>query len=232
MAADLRNIIKIDLSYPGISFGYESWALDVYLNILEDHLSFAQEQYRIRAERELNLEGESLGPEEMDINRRLIDVAVETHIPRFFRNGALVQIWGLFESFVTDIARYSGNREKARLSLRDIQANNFRQRTEKYFAGVLRINLPWSAEEWKELQLLQELRNFIAHSNGRVTDLAPDKRKEIHKLVSKLPGVEIEESLMVSADYIKRAAALVFHMLGELNKLVSTRYDGPSPIFK
>jgi hypothetical protein len=228
MGTDLQKILKIDLSYPGISFGLESWALEIYLKLLNDHLSFAQDQYRLRAERELDRKRKSLEPEEVHLEMTMIDEAVETHIPRFFRNGALVQIWGLFESFVFDIAHYVGKKEKVGLVLRDIRASNFRQQVEKYFEGALRIDLPWTPEERAKLGQLQELRNFVAHRNGRATDLSPEKLKDIQTLVSQVPGVWIDESLMLSSEYIQDAAGLVFGALEKLNKLVGGRYDGPS----
>lgn len=228
MGTDLKKILKLDLSYPGISFGLESWALETYLKILDDHLSFAQDQYRLRAERELDKKRNNLEPEEVTLQMTMIDEAVETHIPRFFRNGALVQIWGLFESFVFDIAHYVGRREKASLALRDVRANNFRQQVEKYFEGVLRIELPWSSEERSKLGQLQDLRNFVAHRNGRVMDLSPERQKDIETLVSQIPGVRIDESLMLSSEYIREAATLVYGVLEKVNKLVRDRYDGPT----
>ena len=90
--------MNLDLSYPGISFGYESWALDTYLKVLNDHLAFAQDQYRLRAEKELKQRADELHPEQYGSELAAIDEAAETQIPRFFRIGALVPIWGLFES--------------------------------------------------------------------------------------------------------------------------------------
>lgn len=43
MALDFKQLLNLDLSYPGISFGYESWALDSYLQVLEHQISHARE---------------------------------------------------------------------------------------------------------------------------------------------------------------------------------------------
>lgn len=227
MSGDLHKILKIDLSYPGIAFGYESWAFKAYLKMLDEQLSFAKDQYRLRADRELDKQRNNLEPEEVQLELSMIDEAVEIHIPRFFRNGALVQIWGLFESFVSDVAQYVGKREKAHLVLRDIRANNFRQQAEKYFEGVLQIEPFWTDDERTKLGQLQELRNLVAHRNGQVMDLSPDKQKEIQSLVSEIAGVRIDECLILSSEYIREAAALVFGVLQKLNKIVKDRYDWP-----
>lgn len=223
----LPNILDVDLSFPGISFGYESWALETYLKVLNDHLSVAQDQYRVRANRELDRERERLEPEEIQNEQLKIDEATEIQIPRFFHNGTLLQIWGLFESFVFDIAHYVGRQERSSVVLKDIRANNFRKQVEKYFEGVLRMELPWTEEERISLGYVQELRNFVAHRNGRLMDLNPDKRKEIETLVKATKGVKIVNStVMLSSDYISEAAALVFGLVEKLNVLVGNRYFG------
>jgi len=228
MAFDFKKIFNLDSSYPGFSFGYESWALGMYLQVLDEHLPFAQDQYRLRSKRELEKQSQELLPEEMAQEASEIDEAAETQIPRFFRIGALIPIWGLFESFVSDIVGYTGRKEGVGLSLRDIRAPNLRKQVEKYFEGVLRINLPWSEDERARLGYLQELRNLIAHRNGRITDMTAEKRQEVERLVSAVSGVEIDNGLLiVSSEYIQEAAALVFDTVAKLNNLVAERYDGP-----
>jgi hypothetical protein len=225
MALDLEKILNVDLSYPGISFGYESWALDSYLKVLEDQISHARDQYRLRAERELEKTKAELGREEYWSKLTQIEDAAEKEIPRFFRIGALIPIWGLCESFLSDFATWVGKRENAKLSFRDVRAPNFRAQIEKYFEGVLHIDLPWSSEEKERLGHLQELRNFVAHRNGRLMDLTPDKERDIKALVAKVSGITVEDSsLVVSAAYIESAATLAFELVGRLNQKLADRY--------
>lgn len=224
---DIEKLMRLDLSFPGISFGYESWALDTYLKVLNDHLEFAQEQYRLRAKQELKRRADEFHAEQYEGELVAIDEAAEIQIPRFFRTGALIPIWGLFESFVSDIAGWVGRREKLGLLLRDIRAANFRSQVEKYFEGVLHIDLPWTPEERERLRCLQELRNFIAHRNGRLMDLPSDR--DIRTLVAKIDGVAIEHgAVVISGAYISEACALVFTLVGSLSKLIAERYDGPA----
>lgn len=228
MGLSVEQLLNLDLSFPGISFGYESWALESYLNVLEDQISYAQAQYRLRAERELEKNKNKLEYHEYGAKLSEIDEAADRQIPRFFRIGAIVPIWGLFESFLTDFAVYVGRREKIRLSFRDIRANNFRNQIEKYFEGVHQIQLPWSVQERERLGQLQELRNFIAHRNGRLIDLPPEKEIEVKALVAKIPGVEIEDNtIVVSPAYITEAATLVFELVGRFSQQLADHYGGP-----
>lgn len=228
MALSFDQLLNIDLGFPGISFGYESWALESYLAVLDEQISHAQAQYRLRAERELEKEKDNLDHHEYGAKLTEIDEIADNQIPRFFRIGALIPIWGLFESFLTDFAVYVGQRDKAGIGFRDVRANNFRSQIEKYFEGVLRIQLPWSVQERERLGQLQELRNFIAHRNGRLMDLPPEKEREIRALVAKIPGVVIESSTVaVSPAYISEAAALVFALVGRLSQQLGDKYGGP-----
>ena len=228
MAIDLEKIKRMDMSYPGFSFGYESWALNTYLDVLEEHIGFASEQYSLRAIRELKKDADMYPLSETAHEYSEIEEAAEFQIPRYFRIGALIPIWGLFESFVTDVARYTKNRESNKLALRDIRAPNFRSQVEKYFEDVLKIALPWSAEQRKSVGALQEVRNIIAHRNGRLMDLHPDKQRELEKLVESVDGVEIQHSsIIVSGRYIAASKSLVFEMLEDLINMIADRYDGP-----
>lgn len=228
MPLSVEQLLNLDLGFPGVSFGYESWALDSYLNVLEDQIAHARAQYRLRAERELNRQKTEL--EHHEYGQRLfeIDEAADYQIPRFFRIGALVSVWGLFESFMTDYALYSGKREAIGLAFRDVRANNFRSQVEKYFEGVLRIKLPWSQQEREQLGQLQELRNLLAHRNGRLMDLPADREKEVKAFVARVRGVSEENNnVIVSPEYVAQAAALVYELVGRLGQTLAERYGGP-----
>ena len=224
------QFLNLDISFPGISFGYESWALESYLNVLEEQISHARDQYRLRAERELEAQKGDLEHHEYGERLFMIDEAADGQIPRFFRIGAVVLIWGLFESFITDFAVYVREREKVGLSFRDIRAENFRSQIEKYFEKVARIPVPWSVDEREKLGHLQELRNFLAHRNGRLMDLPPDAEKKIRDLISKIQGVSVEgRTVVVTPEYIERAKQLVFETVGRFSQQLANKYVQPIP---
>jgi hypothetical protein len=230
MPLTAEQFMNLDLSFPGISFGYESWALDSYLNVLEDQISHARDQYRLRAERELEKQKKDLEHHEYWERLIQIDEAVDAQIPRFFRIGAIVSIWGLFESFLTDFAVYVGKREKIGLSFKDIRADNFRSQIEKYFEKVVRIQIPWSRDERERLGQLQELRNVLAHRNGRLMDLPPELEKRVEQLVARIAGVSIEGSnVVVTPEYVGQAATLVFETVDRFNQLLANKYVQPIP---
>jgi hypothetical protein len=142
---------------------------------------------------------------------------------------ALVPIWGLFESSITDITTYVSTREGTRIQLKEIHAQNFREQIEKYYDGVLELPLPWSKEEKENIAILHSVRNAVAHRNGHFSDAPPDRITELKKAVKDTPGLSIlGGDLVVSAEYVRSSAELVFKVVGDLNQMVKDRYDGPT----
>jgi hypothetical protein len=108
---------------------------------------------------------------------------------------------------MSDIALWVDKNQNARVSFRDIRAPNLRVQIEKYFEGVLGIELPSSVEERDQL------------------DLPPERERAIKALVSKTPGVSIEDGkLTLSSQYVEAASTLVFELVGRLNQLIADRY--------
>jgi hypothetical protein len=226
-APDLGKIWNTDLSFPGIGFGYASAALASYLDVLKDHVGLVTAQYRLRAERELKRQEAEL--HELQYRDRLfeIDDAVEKHIPQYLYNSAVVAIWGLFESFLDDLATWVARREKAKVRLDDLRGS-FPGRVEKFFEGVIRFPVPWKPDQRQRLRQLQDLRNLIAHRNGRLSGLTEEKVRRAREVVERLPGVSIEGSTVyVSEAYVAATSSLVFEMLGDLNNALAEHYDGP-----
>lgn len=230
MSIDLEKIMRLDMSYPGISFGYHSWALGAYLDSLENFIGITKEQYRTRAKHELETKKAQFEPEEYYQQKlREVDEAADKHIPRYARMAAIVPLWGIFELTVTDITNYVAEREKAKLKQKEIKAGNFIEQIQKYYDGVLGISLPWAPSELKEISLFYKVRNAIAHRNGEFGDDAPQRKKEIKDVVSQLDGVTMHgDQIEISSTYIESSSKLVFSMITSLNQMVREHYDGPT----
>ncbi len=230
MNIDLEKLMNLDISYPGISFGYHSWALGAYLDSLENFIDIAKEQYRTRVKHELEKRKNEFEPEEyyqQKLNE--VDEAADEHIPRYARMAAIVPLWGIFELTVSDITNYVAEREKTKLKQKEIKADNIIKQIQKYYAGVLDIPLPWTESQLEEISLFYKIRNAIAHRNGQFGDDTAQRKKEIKTAVEKLDGVTMHGfQLEISSEYIEKSTQLVFSMISSLNKMVSNRYDGPT----
>ncbi len=230
MSINLEKLMKLDMSYPGISFGYHSWALRAYLDSLESFIGMAKEQYRTRAKHELEKRKNEYHPEEyyqQKLNE--VDETADEHIPRYTRMAAIIPLWGMFELTVTDITNYVAKRETVKIKQKEIKAGNIIEQILKYYDGVLGISLPWSDTQLKEISLFYKIRNAIAHRNGQFSDDTVQRKKEIKAAVSKLEGVTMHGyQLEISSGYIEKSTELIFSMISSLNEMVCERYDGPT----
>ena len=225
---DPDDILALDFSYPGISFGYHSWALGAYLEMLEEFVEHSGAQYRLRAQRKLDAEKDSLDEIEYEQEIAYIEEAADTHIPGFARMSAILFLWGIFESTVFDITSYCTRREHAVLKLRDVRVESFEKQVAKYYEAVLRIDVPWSEAQRNALAVLHEVRNAIAHRNGQYADASNDQKEKLRKTVNKVSGLKFAGTqLYVSEEYVKHSETLVLGALDALNKLIQERYDGP-----
>lgn len=226
---DLEKLMKLDLSYPGISFGYHSWSLGIYLETLEDFISHAGNEYRRRAREKLDARIAELEEELYIQELNYIDEAADEHIPSYARMSAIVLIWGIFESTVSDIARYIARRESTALQLREVRANNFMTQIDKYFSDVLGIQLPWTQRQMESLRQLKKIRDAVAHRNGQFMDAAKESRVKIEKVARQVAGVNATgRQLTVGREYVEASSELVSSTMESLNALVSSRYDGPT----
>ena len=98
MAIDFEKLFRIDIRFPGIMFGYHAWALNAYLDSLEEIVTIAQERYSHQGERDLESKIGDLHPELYGQRLSEIHEAADYHIPRFARLSALVSIWGFLKS--------------------------------------------------------------------------------------------------------------------------------------
>ena len=157
-----------------------------------------------------------------------INEAAERHIPNYARMSVILFLSGIFEFTVTDIVAYVTQRERVALKFRDIRGKSLTEGIKKYFEYVLIIEFPWSEEEIYNLEILNAMRDAIAHRNGQFMDATPERIKSISDAVQHTPSAEfVGGRLIVSEEYVSLSANLVFSILESLNVMIATWYDGP-----
>ena len=222
---DLDRLLEIDLDYPGISFGYHSWSVRVYLENLEEFIAHTGDQYRLRAERALGNKRHELGDEVYHQKLGYIDQAADQRIPGYARMSAVVLLWGMLETTVSDMARYLARREAVSKELGDIKRRAFLYKAQQYYECVLGIQLPWTEPQKQGARSIQFIRNAIAHRYGQYMSATEKEKERFRKRIQRVPGVELGGSeLVISREYLQGASHLVFTMLEDLNDTVCTRY--------
>lgn len=108
-----------------------------------------------------------------------IDEFVEETVPRLYRSPLLIELWAVFESGVTEIAKYLQKEQAHSLSINDLRANNDFDRARKYYQDVLHLPLITSDQVKERLDILVLVRHALAHRNGRIEVIKEDSLKKI-----------------------------------------------------
>lgn len=215
--------------YPGITFEYQKRALTVYLDLIEEHVHIAGDQYTLRAKQNLKRYEAHYTTKQLNSIQYDITDVTKNIIPLYFLNTALIPVWGHFESFLEVLANYIHDNEDIELKIKDIRADNIILQALKYFKVTINVDLPWNDKDKSELLKLKELRNVIVHDNGRITDNGDSYYNKMLKIVEDTDGVELIDSncqIIITNIYLRKSEELVNRVLSQLNKLISDRYGG------
>lgn len=185
-------------------------ALEEYIGILEAELPSLIENERNRLRQNVKQEDEQ-GLHYAEIAEIQLDEGITT---RLITGNALIATWATFESAVQRSAR----------SL-EIRKDKLLDMTKKLFE---RLAIPYPSET----RDFYDLRNALAHSNGRIEDVGVDtsnetpqkrKRLKIEQLAVSSAGLKISHDgyLIVSIEFVRRAFEFIKPLLLDL----ATRTD-------
>ena len=136
---------------------------------------------------------------------------VEVTYPRILRNPFLVSLFSLYESAVRQIAERI--REEEGLDQRMRKDGNFLRNARRYYEEILDFKLSKSCKHWRRLLLLSDLRNALAHTNGNVETIRPERLEHLLKQ----PGIHEEGGfIVVSKVFTEQTVKLVGEDLADL----------------
>ena len=196
--------MSINLDFRLLEVSMELIALEKHLELIESQIEQQQKEAQSVMEAkifELGLDSET----EWDLPRQEFCYYVDSVLPRVLRNPFLVSLFAVYESAVTEIAKLIQAREGTKTSICDLNGRVLK-RYKKYYENVLQFQLSLGNDSWQRLILLSDLRNVIAHTNGRLDLVDKRARKEILMTA----GVKDELGyLVVEGDFLKETFALV-----------------------
>lgn len=170
---------NIFLDFRLLDLSIELHALEDHLQIIENHV---KELARLEEERVSVLARENnwdFDDPEFDFARQECNHRIQFLFPRIFRGPFLVTLYAVFEAGVTEISRLIQSRQKRKLSINDLKGD-FLDRATKYFKHIIEFDLPMDSK-WQHIRRLSEIRNALAHTNGRIDLLNANVRDKIHK---------------------------------------------------
>ena len=171
--------MKIEFDFRLLDVSLELSTLEKNLELIEGQI----ESSRQAAKHTLEAKRGELPPDdeaEWDLLRQEYDYEVDFVLPRVLHNPFLVSLFAVYESAVKEIAKLIQKKQGARISLEDLKGDLL-NRAKKYYDQVLQFDLSKSNDHWQRLMLLSDLRNAIAHTNGRLDLIKAGTKQKILK---------------------------------------------------
>lgn len=98
----------------------------------------------------------------------------------FFRGPFLVSLYAVYESVVIEIADLIRDEQSQQIKIYDLKGN-FLDRAKKYYKHILQFKLYSNERAWQQIKMLSDLRNALAHANGRVDRLKSNPKRNIER---------------------------------------------------
>jgi hypothetical protein len=212
-------VTKIRIDFRFTDLEHEVWSIGKYREVLEEQLTLAKEQALQRAHDTESLENISENDRGLAIARAY--VLGEEVLPRFYRGPFLISLWAVFELAITEVAEYLAEKKGASLKLCDIKGRDQRDQWTKYYSYVAEYPLKFEEITWQRIEELRQIRNVLAHSNGRLDRLGDKARNKIEQWCAEDRGLLSHYDLLhISAEYVREAELLVSATLTSLVRRV------------
>ncbi|MFC1509493.1 hypothetical protein ACFL60_07405 [Candidatus Omnitrophota bacterium] len=206
-----------DADFRLLDVSMELFALEDYLELLEKQIEHFRKSEGLILE--ASIKKQNLTPDDPEWHdaRQNYYERIDFFLPRFFRGPFLVSLYAVYESAVTEIARLIQKKQGQALSIDDIKGNNFLDRAKKYYEHILRFELYKENTSWQHINMLSDIRNAIAHTNGRLEMLGGKSKDRIREWKKKNIGINIYwDYIIIDAAFLQKIFVSVRGSLDEL----------------
>ena len=199
-----QKTIEINLDFRLLEVSMELSTLEEHLKLIEDQIELGRKKAQSVMETEIQ-KLESGDQAEWDIPMQEYYYYVNIVLPRVLRNPFLVSLFAVYESAVTEIANLIQSRMGIEASM-DCSRGTLLECFKKHYKHTLQFQLSLDNDRWRRLVLLSDLRNAIAHANGRLDMVHASTRERILKAA----GVRKElDYLVVEGAFLKETFIFV-----------------------
>jgi len=180
-------VAKLHLDFRLLDVSIELHALEDHLEIIENHIKQLTELEYSKVDDLIKVNNWDQDDPDWDFARQECNHRIEFLFPRIFRGPFIVALYAVFEAAVTDISRLIQNKQSQPISMNDLKGE-FLERSKKYYKNIIRFDLHLN-KEWQRVTILSEIRNAIAHTNGRMDLLNNGTRTKIYQWENQNMGI-------------------------------------------
>jgi hypothetical protein len=209
-----EKMIRIDFRLADVTM--ELYALEDHIQLIEKQIAELNKSKELELQEYLRKERLTPDDPEWDVAKHEYYNMIEFLLPRFFWGSFIVSLYAVYETAVTEIARLIQENKAEMLSMNDLRGD-FLERARKYYKSVLNFELCNSNKTWERIKVLVELRNAIAHANGRLDMLKKEPQQKIKNWSKTGIGISLWSNyFLVSAEFSKETFLLVSSSLEDL----------------
>ncbi|MEN6474633.1 MAG: hypothetical protein ABFD81_11515 [Syntrophaceae bacterium] len=216
--------IRIDTRLLDVSM--EIHALEEYLKTMEKQVDHIISSEKLILDNAIQNQNITPNEPEWDLAHQNYSHRVEFLLPRFFRGPFLVSLYAVYEASVTEIARLLQKSLGRAISIGDLRGDDFLDRAKKYYWHILNFDLCTDDSAWQQVKILAEVRNAIAHTNGRIDMLREPAKKIILNWEKKRIGIDTQLGYMVfDRAFVEKTFSKVRSCLEDLTQRYK-KWDG------
>jgi hypothetical protein len=187
-----------------------------YLDFLEKQIKERQSDYRSDLQKIIKEQG--LTPDDSDWQIvHEFEYMAEFWLPRVFRGPFLISLYAVYESAVIEVAKLFQRQKEIKTSIKDQNGKNFLDKAKKYYNKINGFILNSDQEAWDRITMLSDLRNAIAHANGRIEMIKPETRENIKRWEEDDIGISAMNGFIVIEEaFLRDTLSLVSASLNNL----------------
>lgn len=218
-------MVLINYDFRFVEISCELNAIARYIDSVDQQLPDLIQKEGNKAYERLKQRGYENDEVERQIMRQELYKLTEVTLPKYFWGSTLVTIWAIFESGISEIAAELKSQKNLGISLNDINGDVI-ERVNKYFNYILDMPIETRSKNWQHLRMLYDLRNAIAHANGRFENVKnKNDIKKIKNWAKADIGIQaVSGDILFTSDFVKKTHGIIFELLDDLIKKVKNKY--------
>ncbi len=196
--------------------------LEEYSEFTEKHLADTTEKFKQCLQKELsNIEDKEDRAGYVDyMNGRFIEL--EETFPKLQRYAQFLVVYSFFEHSLNQLCDIVKNRSNYKLSVKDMAGHGIR-RAANYLGKVASVDKPFKSPAWQNALLLGDIRNAIAHRNGKI-EFTPKKNDSLASRVKILPGIKLKQlvqnhpdaEIILNPEFVKNSLEIFKQVLTDV----------------
>jgi hypothetical protein len=210
----MKSRFDFGISLKLVSMNIEIRALEDGYELISSTIAALQESEVNRLEQTLALD-KTLDQEDIISLHSDVNDNVEIFYPRLFWGTFLISVYSVLESSLKELGELLREELGCELKIDDLNGD-FLEKANLYFSKVLKVGAINKSSCWETITQLRTVRNYFAHSNGRVGYKLPDNKK-IRQIINGQVGVTHHmDVLIVNQQFVKTSMDSVVKFIKEL----------------